>query len=174
MRIGMLTGGGDCPGLNAVIRADIQVDAGKITQATIQHRAAKITFKLVSDAGGEAIADTAWSILTAAGDIVGESVSAFPTMILAEGRYTTVARNKDKIYQRDFSVAAGKNTDVEVLMKEQQPQDVPDIETAPEAVQLPLQPQPNAVNLPQIQPPAAAAPGDPQSMPAGDTGESMD
>ena len=44
-------------------------------------------------------------------------------MILAEGRYTAVARNKDKIYQRDFTVVAGKNTDVEVLMKEQQPQD---------------------------------------------------
>lgn len=108
--------------VNAVIRADIQVEAGKLTEATIQHRAAQITFKFVSEPGGEAIADTAWSILTAAGDIVGESVSAFPTMVLAEGEYTAVARNKDKIYQRDFSVNAGQNTDVEVLMKDQQPQ----------------------------------------------------
>lgn len=158
--------------VNAVIRADIQVDAGKITQATIQHRAAKITLKLVSDAGGEAIADTAWSVLTAAGDIVGESVSAFPTMILAEGRYTAVARNKDKIYQRDFTVSAGKNTDVEVLMKEQQPQDTT-VDNPPEAVQLPLQPQPNTNDQPQIQPPADVPAGDTQ-LPAGDTGTSMD
>ncbi|WP_306907191.1 hypothetical protein [Rhizobium mesoamericanum] len=107
---------------NASIRADIQVEAGKLTEATIQHKAAQITFKLVSDAGGEAIADTAWSILTAAGDSVGESVSAFPTMVLAEGEYSAVARNKDKIYQRDFKVEAGKNTDVEVLMKDVQPE----------------------------------------------------
>ncbi len=96
---------------------------GKLTEATIQHKAAQITFKLVSEAGGEAIADTAWSILTAAGDSVGESVSAFPTMVLAEGEYSAVARNKDKIYQRDFKVEAGKNTDVEVLMKDVQPEE---------------------------------------------------
>ncbi|QFY60106.1 hypothetical protein FZ934_06470 [Rhizobium grahamii] len=108
--------------INASVRADIQVEAGKLTEATIQHKAAQITFKLVSDAGGEAIADTAWSILTAAGDSVGESVSAFPTMVLAEGEYSAVARNKDKIYQRDFKVEAGKNTDVEVLMKDVQPE----------------------------------------------------
>jgi hypothetical protein len=107
---------------NASVRADIQVEAGKLTEATIQHKAAQMTFKLVSEHGGEAIADTAWSILTAAGDSVGESVSAFPTMVLAEGEYSAVARNKDKIYQRDFKVEAGKNTDVEVLMKDVQPE----------------------------------------------------
>ncbi len=102
--------------LNAVIRADIQVAAGKLTQATIQHRAARITFKLVSSVGGEAIADTAWSILTSSGDIVSENVGAFATMVLAEGNYTAVARNKDKIYQRDFDVKAGRNADVELLL----------------------------------------------------------
>jgi hypothetical protein len=102
--------------VNAVIRADIQVEAGKLTQATIQHRAAKLTLKLVSEPGGEAIADTAWSILTSSGDIVSESVGAFPTIVLAEGGYSAVARNKDKIYQRDFTVNAGRNTDVEVLL----------------------------------------------------------
>lgn len=102
--------------LNAVIRADIQVTAGKLTEATIQHKAARITFKLVSSPGGEAIADTAWSILTGSGDILAENVGAFATMVLAEGTYTAVARNKDKIYQRDFEVKAGDNTDVELLL----------------------------------------------------------
>lgn len=104
--------------VNAVVRADIQVEAGKLTQATMQHRAAQVNLKLVSQPGGEAIADTAWSVLTAAGDVVSESVSAFPSMVLAEGDYLAVARNKDKIYQRDFTVKAGRNTDVEVLLKE--------------------------------------------------------
>lgn len=103
--------------VNAVIRADIQVEAGKITEATIQHRAAEIALKLVSTPGGEAIADTAWSVLTASGDIVSESVSAFPSMVLAEGDYSVVARNKEKNYTRDFTVKAGENADIEVLLK---------------------------------------------------------
>jgi hypothetical protein len=103
--------------INAVVRADIQVEAGKLTQAVLQHKAAQITLKLVSQPGGEAIADTAWSVLTEAGDVVNESVSAFSTMVLSEGNYLAVARNKDKTYQREFSVKAGRNTDVEVLMR---------------------------------------------------------
>lgn len=104
--------------VNAVVRADIQVEAGKLTQAVLQHRAAQITLKLVSQKGGEAIADTAWSVLTAAGDVVNESVSAFSTMVLSEGEYLAVARNKTRIYQRSFTVKAGRNTEVEVLMRD--------------------------------------------------------
>lgn len=103
--------------VNAVVRADINVEAGKLTQVVLQHRAAQVTLKLVSQPGGEAIADTAWSVLTAAGDIVNESVSAFSTMVLAEGEYLAVARNKAKIYQRTFTVKAGRNADVEVLLR---------------------------------------------------------
>jgi hypothetical protein len=107
--------------VNAVVRADIQVEAGKLTQAVLQHRAAQVNLKLVSQPGGEAIADTAWSVLTAAGDVVSESVSAFPSMVLTEGGYLAVARNKDKIYQREFTVKAGRNADVEVLMRDAAP-----------------------------------------------------
>lgn len=104
--------------VNAVARANIQVEAGKLTEATLQHNAAQVTLKLVSDKGGEAIADTAWSVLTESGDIVNENVSAFSTLVLAEGQYSAVARNKDKLYQRPFTVTAGKNVEVEVLMKD--------------------------------------------------------
>lgn len=110
-------------GINAVVRADIQVEAGKLTEATLQHHASQVTLKLVSEHGGEAIADTAWSVLTGSGDIVNESVSAFSTMVLADGDYTAIARNKDKVYQRSFKIAAGQDTDVEVLMKDQAPDD---------------------------------------------------
>lgn len=108
-------------GINAVVRADIQVEAGKLTEATLQHHAAQVTLKLVSEHGGEAIADTAWSVLTGSGDIVNESVSAFSTMVLADGEYTAIARNKEKVYQRTFRVAGGQDSDVEVLMKDQAP-----------------------------------------------------
>lgn len=101
---------------NAVIRSDIRLQAGSMTEATIQHRAAQLTFKLVAEAGGEAIADTAWSITNSAGDVISESVSAFPSLVLAEGEYTAIARHKEQLFRRDFQVVAGRNTDVEVLL----------------------------------------------------------
>ncbi|WP_245408250.1 hypothetical protein [Zhengella mangrovi] len=101
--------------VNAVIRSDIRVEAGKLTEAVVEHRAAQLTLKLVRDHGGEAIADTSWAVMTEAGDIVRENVGAFASMVLAEGNYVIVAKNRDHIYQRDFTVVAGKNQDVEVL-----------------------------------------------------------
>ena len=100
---------------NAVVRADIRVEAGKLTEATLTQRAALLTMKLVRDRGGEAIADTAWTITTASGDLIHQSVGAFPTMVLAEGDYVIVAKNNSKVYQRPFTVEAGHDTDVEVL-----------------------------------------------------------
>ena len=104
--------------VNAVIRSDIRVEAGKLTEATVEHRAAELTLKLVREAGGEAIADTSWSILSASGDPVRESVGAFASMILAEGDYTIVAKNRDRIHQRDFTVVGGRHQEVEVLADE--------------------------------------------------------
>lgn len=105
--------------VNAVIRADIRVEAGKLTEATVEHRAAQLTMKLVREEGGEAIADTAWSVVGDSGDVVAESVGAFASMVLAEGRYTVIAKNRDRIYQRDFEVVAGRNQDVEVIASEE-------------------------------------------------------
>jgi hypothetical protein len=101
--------------VNAVVKADVKVEPGKITDVTLEQRGAQLTMKLVREKGGEAIADTAWSISNVSGDVIRESVGAFPSMVLAEGDYTIVAKNKDRLYQRDFTVEAGVNTDVEVL-----------------------------------------------------------
>lgn len=101
--------------VNAVIRSDIRVEAGKLVEATVEHRAARLTMKLVREPGGEAMADTAWSVSTDSGDSVREMVGAYASMVLAEGNYTVVAKNHDRLYRRDFSVAAGRNQDVELL-----------------------------------------------------------
>src|SRR5690606_1455650 len=88
---------------------------GKLTEATIEHHAAEVTIKLVREAGGEAIADTSWSVLNESGDPIKETVGAFAPMVLAEGDYTVIAKNRDRIYQKDFTVEAGKNGEVEVV-----------------------------------------------------------
>ncbi len=101
--------------LNAETRADLRVQAGKVTQATLQHRAARVTFRLVREKGGSAIADTSWSILAENGDVIKEVVSTFPTLVLSEGNYSAIVRNAEKIYSHDFQIKSGENRDVEVL-----------------------------------------------------------
>ncbi len=104
--------------VNAIIRADINVEAGQLTEAAVEHKAAELTLKLVRAEGGEAMADTAWSVVNPSGEIIKESVGAFASMVLAEGDYTVIAKNKDKLFQKDFTVVAGQNADVEVVAAE--------------------------------------------------------
>src|SRR3989449_5405629 len=102
---------------NATVRSDIQVQVGKLTDTTINHRAAIITLKLVNERGGEARADTQWSVLTPGGDVVKESIGAFPRVILAEGEYRAIARNDNKTFESEFRVVAGVDREVEVIAR---------------------------------------------------------
>jgi hypothetical protein len=100
---------------NSSVRDDIKVETAQLTDAHITHSAAAITLKLVNEPGGEALANTAWSILSPAGDVVKESFGAFPTHILAAGDYSVIARHEGQLYNRDFSVQPGIAQEVEVV-----------------------------------------------------------
>lgn len=102
---------------NAVIQADVRIEPGRLTDATVHHRAAQVTLKLVNSAGGEAIANTQWSVLTPGGDSIKESIGAFPSVILAEGDYIAVARHDGKTYQQTFRVHSGRDSEIEVLAR---------------------------------------------------------
>lgn len=102
---------------NAIVRADVTVEPGRLTDATINHTASKVTFKLVSQPGGEALADTQWHILTPGGDVVKESAGALPTHILAAGKYRVVARHQGKNYSRDFFTEPGEVKQLEVVIQ---------------------------------------------------------
>ena len=102
---------------NSVIRSDIRVQASKLTDVIVTHRAAVITLKLVSDKGGEALANTAWSVLTPGGDVIKESIGAFPRVVLSEGEYRAIAKNEGKVYERGFNVVNGVDGEVEVVAR---------------------------------------------------------
>lgn len=102
---------------NSVVRSDIRIQAGKLTDATITHRAAVITLKLVGEKGGEALANTAWSVITPGGDVVKESIGAFPRVILAEGEYRAIAKNEGKVFEQSFNVVNGVDREVEVVAR---------------------------------------------------------
>lgn len=102
---------------NSVVRSDVHVQTAKLTDIVVTHRAAVITLKLVNDHGGEALANTQWTVLTPGGDVIKESIGAFPRVVLAEGDYHVIARNEGKTYQRDFKVITGVDGEVEVLAR---------------------------------------------------------
>jgi hypothetical protein len=102
---------------NSVVRSDIRVQAGKLTDVIVTHRAAVITLKLVSDRGGEALANTAWSVITPGGDVIKESIGAFPRVVLSEGEYRAIAKNEGKVFERPFNVVNGVDGEVEVVAR---------------------------------------------------------
>ena len=102
---------------NAIQRADLKVENGKVTEATLSHRAATVTLKLVAAAGAEAFAGTAFSVLTPGGDTIREAIGAFPQVTLAEGDYVLIARHDGQVYTREFKVESGLDRDIEVLAK---------------------------------------------------------
>ena len=102
---------------NAIQRADLRVENGKVTEATLNHRAATVTLKLVANPGAEAFAGTAFSVLTPGGDTIREAIGAFPQVTLAEGDYVLIARHDGQVFTREFKVESGMDRDVEVLAK---------------------------------------------------------
>ena len=102
---------------NAQVRTDVTVEAGKLTEATVAHAVGKATFKLVMRAGGEALADTQWTIATPQGEIIKESVGALPTHMLAPGNYMVSARSQGRVFKREFALQHNDALQVEVLVQ---------------------------------------------------------
>lgn len=101
--------------VNAVVRADLRVEPGELTDATLYHRAAQVSFKLVSESGGEAIADVDWTVKTSDGTTVFTNTGAFPSTVLAEGTYLILAKRGETVFNREFQVQPGQPREVEVL-----------------------------------------------------------
>jgi hypothetical protein len=101
--------------VNAVVRADLRVEPGQLTDATLYHRSAQISFKLVTESGGEAIADVEWTVKSGDGATIFTDIGAFPATVLAEGEYLVLAKRGDTVYNREFEVQPGRPREIEVL-----------------------------------------------------------
>lgn len=104
-------------GSNSVTRADITIASGRLTEATMNHRAATMTLKLVRQVGGVALANTAWTVQTPGGDVIREALGAFPSLELAEGEYDVIARNDGREFKDKMKVISGVNRDHEVVVR---------------------------------------------------------
>lgn len=101
--------------VNAIVRADLQVEAGQLTDATLYHKASQVSFKLVTETGGEAIADVDWTVKGSDGTTIFTNTGAFPSTVLEQGDYTVFAKRSDKVYNRQFQVKPGQPQEIEVL-----------------------------------------------------------
>ena len=101
--------------VNAEVRAELRVEAGQLTDATLFHHASQVGFKLVSEAGGEAIANVEWTVKTADGATVFSELGAFPSTVLAEGDYLVLAKQGSQVFNREFQIQAGSAREIEVL-----------------------------------------------------------
>jgi hypothetical protein len=102
---------------NSVVNAEVRVQPGKLTDVTLRHHAAVLTLKLVNAPGGEALANTSFSVLTPGGDVIREMIGAFPSLVLAEGEYVVIARRDGKTFQGTFNVQSSLDRDIEVIAK---------------------------------------------------------
>ena len=101
--------------VNAVVRADLRVEPGQLTEATLYHKAAQVSFKLVSEAGGEAIADVDWTVKTTDGQTIFTETGTFPSTVLGEGDYLIMGKRGEQVYNREFQVQPGAPREIEVL-----------------------------------------------------------
>lgn len=104
--------------INSVVSADVRVKAGELTELTLYQRGAEITLKLVSKRGGEALANTSWTVLTPGGDpVVSTIVSAFPNLVLAAGEYVAFALHEGENHSVSFTIESGVHRDVELVLE---------------------------------------------------------
>jgi hypothetical protein len=102
---------------NAIVESEVEVKPGQLTEVILIHDASKVTFRLTQRRGGEAIADTRWTIKTADGAVIERSAGAFPTHVLTSGAYRVEAQHAGRLYVREFELAGGGAQQIEVLMR---------------------------------------------------------
>jgi hypothetical protein len=101
--------------LNATETADLRVQPGQVTDATLYQKAAQVSFKLVTQVGGEAIADVDWMVKERDGKQLFAESGSYPTLALEAGEYTVEAKRAGKTYTKDFAVVAGNPVEIALL-----------------------------------------------------------
>lgn len=103
---------------NAKVETGVTVEAGKMTEASVNHEGGMTSFKLVTKPGGDALPDTHWTVQDDDGETIKETVGALPTHVLAPGTYTALARTAGRTYKSAFVVKNGGTAAVEVVQSE--------------------------------------------------------
>ncbi len=99
---------------NSIVKAELAVLPGKLTEATLSHNAGRITFKLTGKRGGPPFSGVQWKITKSDGETIATSRASTPDYILASGTYKAIAKYNGKVYRSSFIVRPGEDKTKEV------------------------------------------------------------
>ena len=94
---------------NAIVKANLSIQAGKLTEATLNHNAGRVKFKLASNDSGKALDDVSWEIQMSNGSSVASSAVSQPGYVLAAGAYKVIAKHAGNVYRSSFIVRPGED-----------------------------------------------------------------
>ncbi|WP_370930874.1 hypothetical protein [Bartonella sp. DGB1] len=94
---------------------ELNIVAGKYTQADVKLDSAQITVSLANSESGEALAGTSWSIITETNDLVYEKTSSYISPMLIAGTYTVMAKYDGELYQKNIMVKSGEHKNVTLI-----------------------------------------------------------
>ncbi len=105
--------------VNAIVKGDVTVEAGKVTKAVLSHNAGHVTLKLVAKIGGEALPDTQWKLVSSVGEVIKTAVGAIPSFLLKSGEYAIQASRDGVTFEKKFTLESGQSLQIEVVSEEE-------------------------------------------------------
>ncbi len=103
---------------NAVVKTNVTILPGLLTEVEISHKAGIVQFKLFKKwRGGEELTGANWKLFDDEGNEVARDLAAASGEIIAPGRYKVTALYNDNTYTKTFSIKPGKKKLIQVVAK---------------------------------------------------------
>ena len=102
---------------NAALAYEVALRSGQNGRLTMRQKAGLIRFRLTSSPGGLPLGQVFWNIVDSQGNAVRQSIYREPSEVLAAGNYIAKAAQRGRHFQRAFTVSAGDNRTVELLVE---------------------------------------------------------
>ncbi len=100
---------------NARTPVSAMVTAGKLTSATVIHRAGRARFKLTSVPGGPPTGKPYWTFYDFSGAEIGRNVKPTPERIFSAGKYSVVVRYDDQEFKAEFTIKSGDEKQIDIV-----------------------------------------------------------
>jgi Ca-activated chloride channel homolog len=103
---------------NAIVKTNVTVSPGLLTEVEISHKAGIVRFKLFKKwRGGEELKDVVWKLFDDEGNEVASNLAASSGEIIAPGRYKVSAKYNDNTYTKMFRIKPGRTKLVQVVAR---------------------------------------------------------
>ena len=117
LNVGHYIVAGQLGNLNATVEANVTVEAGKLTDVALVHKAGLVSLSLVKRPGGQPEQNVFWLLLDNRGRELWRTSRPTPRFALAKGRYRAVAEISGKRLEKKFTIASGQEKKIELAVK---------------------------------------------------------